>query len=92
MKDIIRLLRPKQYLKNVFVFAPLFFSFSFFDIEKSLMSLLAFAVFSLSASGIYILNDLFDIKEDRQHPEKKYRPLASGSVKKETAYSLMFIL
>ena len=89
MKNIIKLLRPKQYLKNVFIFAPLFFSFSFFDLEKTYLSILAFVVFSISASGIYILNDLFDIEEDQKHPEKKHRPIASGEIGKKTAYVMM---
>ena len=92
MKKVIKLLRPEQYLKNIFVFAPLFFSFSFFDLEKTYLSVLAFVVFSLAASGIYILNDLFDIEEDRKHPEKRHRPIASGEIGKKTAYILMVLL
>ena len=92
MKNILKLLRPEQYLKNVFVFTPLFFSFSFFNYEKTYMSFLAFFVFSMAASGIYILNDLFDVEEDRNHPQKKLRPIASGNISKSTAYILMSIL
>ena len=92
MKNILILLRPKQYIKNIFVFTPLFFSFSFFNYEKVLLSFVAFFLFSISASSIYILNDLCDIEEDRKHPEKQNRPIASGVIAKKTAYSLMFIL
>jgi decaprenyl-phosphate phosphoribosyltransferase len=92
MKNILKLLRPGQYLKNVFVFAALFFSFSFFNFEKTYMSVLTFIVFSISASGVYILNDIFDIEEDRKHPEKKHRPIACGDVSKGTAYVLLTAL
>ena len=54
--------------------------------------LIAFIAFSISASSIYILNDSLDIEEDRQHPQKKFRPLASGDISKKTALVLMFIL
>jgi len=92
MKNILLLLRPKQYIKNIFIFAPLFFSLTFNDPEKILSSFYAFFVFCIAASGIYILNDIFDLEEDRQHPEKKHRPLASGQIKKKTAYIVMSAL
>lgn len=92
MNKWIKILRPEQYIKNIFIFAPLFFSLSFFSLEKYLQSISAFIIFSLAASGIYILNDLFDIKEDQQHPEKKFRPLASGEISKTIAYLVMFLL
>ena len=92
MKNILLLLRPKQYIKNIFIFTPLFFSLTFNDPEKILFSFYAFLVFCTAASGIYILNDIFDLKEDKLHPEKKYRPLASGQITQKTAYSLMSFL
>ena len=91
MKNIIKLLRPHQYIKNLFVFAPLFFSFSF--IEKDIINTtIVFVLFSLIASSIYVLNDYMDIEEDKQHPKKKYRPLASGRVGKNTAKILIVLL
>lgn len=92
MKSIISLLRPKQYLKNVFVFAPLFFSLTFNDPQKLLLSFYAFMVFCIAASGIYILNDIFDLEEDRSHPEKQFRPLASGQISLRTAYYILTFL
>lgn len=92
MKNIVLLLRPKQYIKNIFVFAPLFFSLTFNDPEKILSSFYAFLVFCIAASGIYILNDIFDLEEDKLHPEKKYRPLASEQITQKTAYFLMSFL
>jgi len=77
--SIIVLLRPEHYVKNLFIFAPLFFSFKFNIINIS-NSLLAFFLFSLVASSAYVFNDLMDIDEDRNHPIKKLRPLADGRV------------
>ncbi|MGE4396668.1 MAG: decaprenyl-phosphate phosphoribosyltransferase [Sulfurimonas sp.] len=92
MGEIIKLFRIHQYIKNLFIFLPLLFSFSFSDSQDNLNVLAAFLLFSLLASSIYIFNDLLDINEDRAHPTKRNRPLASGSVSKSTAISLMLIL
>ena len=91
MKNIIKLLRPHQYIKNIFVFAPLFFSFTFI-IKDIINTSIVFVLFSLIASSIYVLNDYMDIEEDKQHPKKKYRPLASGKLNKNTAKLLIVIL
>ena len=90
-KDIFKLLRPKQWIKNVFVFAALIFSENLFNAEMLLQILLAFGVFCIISSSSYILNDLADLKEDREHPVKKNRPLASGRVSKKTAVSLLVL-
>jgi 4-hydroxybenzoate polyprenyltransferase len=74
----VQALRPKQWLKNSFVFAPLLFGKAFLSAEKVTLALLAFALFSAAASAVYILNDLLDAPRDRQHPTKKDRPIASG--------------
>lgn len=91
MKDIFILLRPHQYIKNLFVFAPLFFSFDFTK-NNIALTFLAFAIFSILASSVYIFNDLLDIEEDKKHPKKKFRPLASGRVSKQNAIILFLIL
>lgn len=91
MLEYIKLLRPHQYIKNLFVFAPLLFSFAFI-VENVIATLVAFALFSLVASSIYILNDLMDIEEDREHPKKKDRPLASGKVSISSAKILFVFL
>jgi 4-hydroxybenzoate polyprenyltransferase len=80
VKHYITLLRPKQWLKNFFVFAPLIFARQLFDGEPLLSSLKAFAAFCLAASAVYIINAASDIEADRAHPEKKNRPLAAGTV------------
>lgn len=89
MKKILILLRPSEYVKNLFIFLPAFFAAQIADMELLPKELLAFAVFSALASAIYILNDFCDIEEDRQHPKKKHRPLASGDISKRTALFLM---
>ena len=92
MKKIINLLRPTHYVKNIFIFLPLFFSGQITLMEKSVSAIIAFVAFSLSASAIYIFNDLRDIKNDKMHPVKKLRPLALGLVSKKLAFFLMIIL
>ena len=84
----LSLLRVHQYIKNFFVFAPLFFAFNF-KINLLLNSLVAFGLFSLMASSVYIFNDLMDLKEDQKHPTKKKRPLPSGNVGFAKAILLM---
>ncbi len=80
MNNILKLMRPYQYVKNIFIFAPLLFSFNFDDNAKIVTTLIIFILFSLLASSVYVLNDLMDIQEDKAHPTKKNRPLANGSV------------
>ena len=85
MKNLFTLLRPKQYIKNIFIFLQLFFMGQVTNIELFVKASLAFVAFSLSASAVYIFNDYEDIKDDRKHPKKKYRPLASGLISKNVA-------
>jgi len=80
-----RLLRPKEWIKNFFLFIPLFFAGELFNTDKLLSLALGFVSFSFIASSIYILNDYRDIEDDRKHPTKQYRPLASGAVSKPAA-------
>jgi 4-hydroxybenzoate polyprenyltransferase len=92
MKAYIKLIRPHQYLKNLFIFSPLFFAFKFRDMHLLGRVALVAACFCLVASAIYILNDYFDIEEDRKHPTKKDRPLASGAVSVRNGLILMVVL
>ena len=85
MKAYIQLIRPKDWAKNLFLFVPLFFAGLFFETTKLLELFVGFMCFSLVASSIYIMNDYRDIEDDRKHPVKKERPLASGAVNKTTA-------
>lgn len=88
----LQLIRVQQWLKNFFIFAPLFFSGHLLDIDKLTYCALAFLAFSLNASSIYIINDYKDIDKDRLHPTKKHRPLASGTISKVTALALFCLL
>jgi 4-hydroxybenzoate polyprenyltransferase len=87
----IKLLRPKHWVKNAFLFIPLFFAGEIFNTQKLFHLLVAFVAFSLIASSIYIINDYKDIEADKQHPVKCKRPLASGAISKTTAL-LLFAL
>ncbi len=92
IKVIITLMRPYQYIKNIFILLPLFFAVKITDKEYLLSALFAFVAFSLIASGVYILNDYFDIEVDKLHPTKRFRPLAFGSITKSQAIFLMVLL
>lgn len=92
MMKYLKLLRVEQWVKNLFVFLPLFFSGNITHFDLLLKSVFAFIVFSLVASSIYIINDYSDIESDRKHPEKKNRPLASGVISKGTAKIILIIL
>ncbi len=88
MKAYIQLIRPKDWAKNMFLFIPLFFSGMFFETTKLGELAIGFLCFSLVASSIYIMNDYRDIEDDKKHPVKKLRPLASGAVNKSTAIAI----
>jgi len=92
LADHIKLLRPKDWAKNLFLFIPSFFAEKFFDLENLSLLAIGFVSFSLMASCIYILNDYRDIEDDRKHPVKKSRPLASGKVKKSTGLVIAILL
>jgi decaprenyl-phosphate phosphoribosyltransferase len=93
MKPLIALMRPKQWVKNVFVFAPLVFTGTFTQTEAIFSSFLTFVYFCIASSVTYIINDLNDIEADRKHPIKSQkRPLASGAINPSSAKSLMIFL
>lgn len=87
---LIQLIRPKQWIKNCFVVAPLIFSAEFLKLDAILNTFYAVLLFSLAASAVYIVNDLKDIEKDRAHPSKSQkRPLASGQVQPKSAICLL---
>lgn len=92
MTKYLKLLRVEQWVKNLFVFAPLFFSGNILNQSLLIKSIFAFVIFSFAASSIYIINDYTDIEADRKHPEKRNRPLASGAISKNTAIVIFFLL
>ena len=91
MIHYIRLLRPLQWLKNMFVFAPIFFSNNLLKLDLLWPTLVVFASFCLISSSIYCFNDLRDVEADRQHPKKCYRPIASGKVSVRGGYVMMLL-
>ena len=91
LPPIIKLLRPKQWSKNVFVFLPLFFDKKFTDCHLLALTCLCFVIFSLAASAVYCLNDILDRKADALHPEKCKRPIASGAVSVNAGWTAMAV-
>ena len=90
MLGLIKLMRPKHWIKNGFVLAPLLFSGAFLDVGAISEALLAALLFCLASSATYIINDMFDIEHDRRHPQKsKTRPLAAGVVSLRSAVCLL---
>lgn len=87
----IKLLRPLQWLKNTFVFAPIFFSNHLLEMEFLLPTMVLFASFCMISSSIYCFNDLRDVEADRLHPKKCNRPIASGKVSVKGGYAMMII-
>ncbi|MDH0674536.1 UbiA prenyltransferase family protein [Empedobacter sp. GD03861] len=92
MLNYLKLIRVNQWVKNLFVFLPVFFSGNLFEINLFIESFYGFLIFSFVASSIYIINDYVDIDKDKRHPEKKNRPLASGKISKNNALILFFVL
>jgi len=92
LKNILISLRIKQWVKNVFIFAPMIFSLHMFQPAYIQKSLLAFFLFSLVTSGIYIFNDILDRDRDRLHPVKQNRPIASGRLSVPVAGLAAFAL
>ena len=82
---LLRTMRPHQWVKNLFVLAPLVFAKELMHLPMALAAAAGFALFSLASSTVYILNDLADVEADRAHPVKRTRPIASGVVSERTA-------
>ena len=92
IKDILRLIRPKQWIKNMFVFIPMFFAGELFDLHSLCLCAVTFLAYSFMASSIYCYNDIVDADADRRHPVKCHRPVASGAVSVRLAYTLMALM
>ena len=80
IKNLIISMRPKQWIKNLFLFAAIIFVKQFSDIEKLTAVFEAFVIFCLASSAIYLINDVVDAPYDRRHPQKRLRPIASGKL------------
>ncbi len=82
---LLRSFRPSQWVKNVFVLAPLFLAQKLGESQALNIALLAFVAFCMASSAVYLINDIRDREQDRQHPFKRHRPLASGALSVRTA-------
>lgn len=92
IRDLLQSLRPTQWTKNLFIFAPLVFAMDFFKPDLWLKTGAAFALFCLFSGSIYLTNDVFDLEEDKRHPKKSRRPLASGRITKFQAVFAAVVL
>ncbi len=89
---LVRLCRPQQWVKNVFVLAPLLFSGTLLSLGHLIPAVIAFGCYCLASSAVYVLNDMLDAGRDRQHPRKCQRPIASGAVSEAQAVVLLLAL
>ena len=92
MKNLIRLIRPHQWVKNLVVLLPVFFGGALLHIESVYAGLVTALCYSFAASSIYCLNDIVDVDDDRRHPVKCHRPMASGAISIPQGYTLMFLM
>jgi len=91
-RQLLITMRPKQWTKNVFIFAALLFDIKLLDVTHGGRTTLAFILFCILSGSVYLINDLTDIDRDRQHPVKRNRPLASGGLSKSWAVSAAIVL
>jgi len=89
MRQYIKIIRPHQWIKNAFVFLPMFFGGSLTDTHDLITATLTFIAFSFTASSVYCFNDIVDVEADRRHEVKRHRPIASGVISIAQAYLLM---
>lgn len=89
---LFKLVRIKQWYKNIVIFLPLVFSLSLLNLDSLSLTITGFIALGLASSALYIRNDMLDIEFDKQHPVKKFRPLASGQISKKNAYVIFVSL
>lgn len=90
--EFIKLIRPTQWIKNFFIFASIIFSGNLFNKTLFVNNIFTFFIFCLISSAVYIFNDIIDEKTDKVHPQKKYRPIASGKVSKSQGIMLFTVV
>lgn len=90
--SLIKTMRPKQWVKNVFIFAPLTFDVKLFNLYYLAKTMAGFVLLCLISGAVYIVNDLADIEQDRQHPEKRKRPLPSGQLSTHAALAAAVVM
>ncbi len=91
-RALLKAMRLRQWTKNGFLWAPILFDTQILKLNSSLRVLAAFGLFCLLSSAVYLVNDLFDIEADRQHPEKRNRPIASGKLPIPAAVTAVVLL
>ncbi|AOT70150.1 decaprenyl-phosphate phosphoribosyltransferase [Geosporobacter ferrireducens] len=92
IKSLIRIMRPKQWTKNLIVFAALLFSDNLFNMELLKLSVSGFFLFCMFSGSVYVINDIVDIEKDRKHPKKCKRPLPSGHISVKQAIGFVIII
>jgi 4-hydroxybenzoate polyprenyltransferase len=92
VRAVIKAMRPQEWVKNTLVFAGLLFSAKFKEFDAVVDASITFAAFCMVASAGYLVNDAHDVEEDRQHPKKRFRPIAAGELKIPTAIGLAVVL
>jgi 4-hydroxybenzoate polyprenyltransferase len=92
LRNLLRLLRPRQWIKNLAIFATITFTGHLFTIPSLIDTIYAFLIFCAISSAIYVINDIFDIEKDKLHPFKKFRPLANGDVTIHTGLFIAIVL
>lgn len=92
MKNLLKLIRPKQWIKNTFVLMPMFFGGTLFKGNNLIEGIIVFFAYSFIASSVYCFNDIIDVEADRRHPVKCNRPVATGAISMPMAYGLMFLM
>ena len=92
MIHLLKLIRPWQWTKNLFIFLPLFFGGALLHVDALFACIITFFSYSCLASSIYCYNDIYDVEADKQHSIKCARPIASGAISVQKAYALMFVM
>jgi 4-hydroxybenzoate polyprenyltransferase len=93
LKQLLRAMRPRQWIKNLLVFSALLFDQQLFNLGPFIKTVAGFILLCLAASSVYLINDLADAEQDRQHPKKKHRPIASGALPVRSAkFSILVLL
>lgn len=92
LEHYIKAIRPRQWTKNLILFAGIMFAHRFFEIQAVVKSVLAFVSFCLLSSAVYLINDIKDVESDKIHPVKKFRPIASGNITIHSAWTYAVIL
>ena len=92
LKALIKTMRPRQWIKNGFIFFALIFDRQLFNLDPFLRTLAGFFLFCLISSAVYLFNDIADVEADRNHPVKKFRPIASGQLPTGVAWTAALLL